>query len=158
MATQARARGASAGGSGGVGLRILAVLLGVFLIAVGASTIAWVADSSVLLARFQQWLPAAAPAARWYLETVCIPGAPLFARLVPIGAFGAGVALVVGFWTRMAAIATFLMVLSFHVASSALWAPAFLRDGTGLPVLGGLLALAIGGSRLPFSVDRKSRN
>jgi hypothetical protein len=34
----------------------------------------------------QQWLPNATPSVRWYLETVCIPGAPLFARLVPIAA------------------------------------------------------------------------
>jgi uncharacterized membrane protein YphA (DoxX/SURF4 family) len=62
--------------------------------------------------------------------------------------------LIVGFWTRMAAIAAFLMVLNFHFATSAFWSPAFLRDGTGLPVLGGLLALAISGSRLPLSASR----
>ena len=46
------------------------------------------------------------------------------------------------------------MVLNFHFATSAFWSAEFLRDGTGLPVLGGLLAMAISGSRLPFSASR----
>jgi uncharacterized membrane protein YphA (DoxX/SURF4 family) len=116
--------------------------------------VGWLTDSSILLLKLQQWVANAPPSVRWYLETVCIPGAPLFARLVPIGEFCAGLALMVGFWTRMAAIAAFLMVLNFHFATSAFWSPAFLRDGTGLPVLGGLLALAVSGSRLPFSASR----
>jgi uncharacterized membrane protein YphA (DoxX/SURF4 family) len=152
MATQARARGAAAAGS--FGLRLLAVMLGVFLIAMSVSTIAWLTDSGILLQKLQLFLQKAPPSVRWYLETVCIPGVPIFARLVPLGELSAGVALIIGFWTRMAAIAAFLMVLNFHFATSAFWSPDFLRDGTGLPVLGGLLALAISGSRLPFSVSR----
>jgi len=46
------------------------------------------------------------------------------------------------------------MVLNFHFATSAFWSVDFLRDGTGFPVLGGLLAVAINGSRLPFTVSR----
>jgi len=154
MATPARARGAGAGAAGSFGLRLLAMLLGVFFIAMSASKIAWLTDGGILLRQFQQWLPNAAPWARWYLETVCVPGAPLFARLVPIGELSVGVALVVGFWTRMAAITAFLMVLNFHFAMSAFWSPGFLTNGLGLPVLGGLLAIAISGSRLPLSVSR----
>jgi hypothetical protein len=44
------------------------------------------------------------------------------------------------------------MVLNFHVASGALFQYRFLTNGFGLPVLGGLLALAVGGVRLPWSV------
>jgi uncharacterized membrane protein YphA (DoxX/SURF4 family) len=154
MATQAKPRGAPARVTGGLGLRVLAVTLGVFFVAMSVSKVGWLIDGSILLQRFQQWLPNATPAVRWYLETVCIPGAPIFARLVPIGEFCVGLALIACFWTRMAAIAAFLMVLNFHFATSAFWSPAFLRDGTGLPVLGGLLALAMSGSRLPFSASR----
>ena len=154
MATQARARGGAAGTTGSFGLRILAVMLGVFLIATSFTMIAWITDSGILLQKFQALLQNAPPSVRWYLETVCIPGAPIFARLVPVGEFCAGLALIVGFWTRMAAIAALLMVLNYHFATSAFWSFDFLRDGTGLPVLGGLLAIAISGSRLPFSVSR----
>jgi uncharacterized membrane protein YphA (DoxX/SURF4 family) len=154
MATQARARGGAAGTTGSFGLRILAVMLGVFLIATSFTMIAWITDSGILLQKFQALLQNAPPSVRWYLETVCIPGAPIFARLVPVGEFCAGLALIVGFWTRMAAIAAFLMVLNYHFATSAFWSFDFLRDGTGLPVLGGLLAIAISGSRLPFSVSK----
>jgi uncharacterized membrane protein YphA (DoxX/SURF4 family) len=154
MPTQARARGAGAAPRGSVGLRILAVMLGVFFIAMSFTKIAWLTDSGILLQRLQALLARATPSARWFLETICIPGAPIFARAVPLVELSAGVALIVGFWTRMAAIAAFLMVLSFHFATSAFWSVAFLRDGTGLPVLGGLLVLAISGSRLPFTVSK----
>ena len=58
---------------------------------------------------------------------MCIPGTPLFARLVPLGELATGLALIVGFWTRMAAIVGFLMVLNFHFATSAFWSIRFLE-------------------------------
>jgi uncharacterized membrane protein YphA (DoxX/SURF4 family) len=154
MATQARARGAATAASGALGLRLLAVLLGVFFIGMSTTKIAWLTDSSILMQKFQTiFLPKAPPIVRWYLETICIPGTPLFARLVPLGEFAAGAALIAGFWPRMAATVAFLMVLNFHFATSAFWSVDFLRDGTGLPVLGGLLAIAVSGKRLPFSAS-----
>jgi uncharacterized membrane protein YphA (DoxX/SURF4 family) len=154
MATQARARGASAASPAAFGIRLLAMMLGVFFIAMSSSKIAWFTDSSILLNKLQTiFLPKAPPIVRWYVETVCIPGAPLFARLVPLAEMATGLALILGFWTRMAAIVALLMVLNFHFATSAFWSIDFLRDGTGLPVLGGLLAIAINGSRLPFSLS-----
>ena len=155
MATQARARGAVAAPRGVLGLRLLAVMLGIFFLGMSSTKFGWFLDSSILLNKFQMiFLPKAPPIVRWYLETVCIPGTPLFARLVPLGEIASGLALIAGFWTRMAATVAFLMVLNFHFATSAFWSIDFLRDGTGLPVLGGLLALAINGARLPFSVSR----
>jgi uncharacterized membrane protein YphA (DoxX/SURF4 family) len=154
MATQARARAAAAS-PGAFGLRLLAVMLGIFFIGMSSSKIAWLTDSGILLNKFQMiFLPKAPPIVRWYLETVCIPGTPLFARLVPLGEMATGLALILGFWTRMAAIVALLMVLNFHFATSAFWSIDFLRDGTGLPVLGGLLAVAINGSRLPMSISK----
>ena len=155
MATQARTRGAAAASPGAFGLRLLAIMIGVFFLGMCSAKIAWLTDSSILLHKFQNiFLPKAPPMVRWYLETVCIPGAPLFARLVPLCELAAGLALILGFWTRMAAIVAFLMVFNFHFATSAFWSIDFLRDGTGLPLLGGLLAIAISGSQLPFSVSR----
>jgi uncharacterized membrane protein YphA (DoxX/SURF4 family) len=133
-------------------LRLLAAFLGVFLIFEGLGKLAWVADSGPLSGTLQEWLDDAPPASRWYLETWAIPGIPLFARLVVIGELAAGTALLAGFWTRMAAVAAFLMVLNFHVASGQLFQYSFLTNGYGLPVLGGLLALAIGGTRLPWTL------
>ncbi len=154
MATQVRARRAAVASPGALGLRLLAIMLGVVFIGMSSSKVPWLTDSSILLNKFQIiFLPKAPPIVRWYLETICIPGTPLFARLVPLGELATGLALILGFWTRMAAIVAFLMVLNFHFATSAFWSIDFLRDGTGLPVLGGLLALAINGKRLPFSVS-----
>ena len=155
MATQARARGAVAAPRGVLGLRLLAIMLGIFFLGMSSTKFGWFLDSSILLNKFHMiFLPKAPPIVRWYLETVCIPGAPLFARLVPLGEIAAGLALIAGFWTRMAATVALLMVLNFHFATSAFWSIDFLRDGTGLPVLGGLLALAINGARLPFSASK----
>jgi uncharacterized membrane protein YphA (DoxX/SURF4 family) len=155
VATQARARGAVAAPRGVLGLRLLAIMLGVFFLGMSSTKFAWFLDSSILLNKFQMiFLPKAPPIVRWYLETVCIPGAPLFARLVPLGEMVVGLSLIAGFWTRMAAMVALLMVLNFHFATSAFWSVDFLRDGTGLPVLGGLLVLAINGARLPFSASR----
>jgi uncharacterized membrane protein YphA (DoxX/SURF4 family) len=154
MAMVARGRTGGSVGQGGAaasGLRVLALFLGVFLIFEGLGKLAWFGDSAILGGVLQGWLKDAPPATRWYLETVAIPGAPMFARLVPIGELAAGTALVLGFWSRLAAAAAFLMVLNFHVASGAIFQYRFLTNGFGLPVLGGLFALVIGGARLPWS-------
>ena len=44
------------------------------------------------------------------------------------------------------------MALNFQIASGAVFKYSFLTSGYGLPVLGGTLALAIGGVRLPWSI------
>jgi uncharacterized membrane protein YphA (DoxX/SURF4 family) len=157
MATQvqARMRGAAVAPGAGTALRLLAIGIGIFFIGMCSSKVAWFTNSDILLQKFQTiFLPKAPPIVRWYLETVCIPGTPLFARLVPLGELAAGLALIVGFWTRMTATVAFLMVLNFHFATSAFWSVDYFRDAQGFPLLGGLLALAIAGSRLPFSVSR----
>ena len=138
-------------------LRVLALTLGVFFLAMGVNKTEWLTNSDLLAERFARWLPHAAPHARWYLEHIAIPGAPLFARLVPLGELGAAAALILGIHIRVVAPLALAMVVNFHFATSALSTWAFLRDGTGLPVLGALLALAITGHRLPFCLTWPSR-
>jgi len=154
MPTAVRGRPSNDGGGvAAIGLRVLAVGLGVFFVFTGISTFAWLADSGPLSQRFDGWFDRATPAARWYIETLAIPGVPLFARLVPLAALATGGALLLGVWTRLAASIAFVVVLNVHFVAGSFLQWEFLRDGTGLPLLGGLLALAIGGSRLPFSVS-----
>jgi uncharacterized membrane protein YphA (DoxX/SURF4 family) len=141
---------ASCGGA----LRILSVALGVFLIFMGLDKIEWLTDSGILLGRLQEWRDAATPPARWYLETVAIPGAPIFARMVPLAELAAGSALVLGIKVRLAATLVLLMVINFHLASDVMLRYDYLINAYGLPILGGLLALAVGGARLPFSVSK----
>lgn len=136
----------------GIALRVLALCVGIFLIAMALNKVAWLTDTNQLLGRFQRWAPNAQPMVRWYLEHVAIPGAPIFARLVPLGEFFGGIALIVGFMPRLAAGLVLFMVLNFHFATGSYWAWEFLRDGTGLPLFGGLLALAVGATKLPWSV------
>ena len=80
------------------------------------------------------------------------PGAPVFARLVPAGELAVGVAFIAGIQVRLAAVAGLFMVLNFHFAMGVLLRYSYLWNGYGPPVLGSLVALAIGGARLPFSV------
>jgi uncharacterized membrane protein YphA (DoxX/SURF4 family) len=129
------------------GLAILRVALGVFLIFEALSKYRWLTSSAPLATQLAGWLKEAAAPNRWYLEHVAIPWAGVFARLVMLGEFTCGLALVWGFWTRTFAVIAFLMVLNYHFASGALFHARFLTNGYGLPVLGGLLGLAIAGSR-----------
>ena len=94
------------------------------------------------------------PFARWYLDTIAIPGAPVYARVVLLAELAAGAALVLGMLVRLAAALALVMVVNFHVASDVIFRYSYLTNAYGPPVLGGLLALAIGGVRLPFSVSR----
>lgn len=142
---------------GALALRVLTVMLGVFFLAMGLNKLEWLTNSDLLADRFARWLPTAAPYARWYLETIAIPGAPLFARLVPLGELGAAAALILGVHIRIVAPLTLAMVLNFHFATSAFSTWAFFRDGTGLPVVGALLTVAIAGRQLPFRLTWPAR-
>lgn len=133
-------------------LTVLRIFLGLFFVFEGINKLMWFLDGGILAAQLQDWLAGARPSTRWYLETLAIPGATIFARLVVIGELALGLGLLAGVWVRLAALLGFLMVLNFHFASGRVFHYAFLTNGYGLPVLGGLLALAIGGSRLPGSL------
>ncbi len=118
----------------------------------GLTKLRWFLNSERLAKTLAEWLPGANAWRRAYLQHVAIPYVEIFSRLVVLGELCCGIALIAGLFTRPAAIAGFLMVLNFHFASSALFKYAFFTNGYGLPVLGGLLALAIGAGRLPWSV------
>ena len=136
------------------GLRALSLMLGVFILFMGIDKIAWLMNDGILTGRFYEWLETAPPATRWYLERVAIPGAPVFARLVPLAELAAGTALICGFRVRLTAALMLLMVLNFHFASDLLFHYSYLINAYGLPVLSGLTALAISRARLPFSVSK----
>ena len=135
-------------------LRVLSVAMGVFLIFMGLDKIDWFMDATILTRRLQQWHGTVRPLARWYLDTIAMPGAPVFARVVPLAELSAGAALILGIRVRLAAALALLMVVNFHVASDDIFRYSYLMNAYGPPVLGSLLTLAIGGGRLPFSVSK----
>jgi uncharacterized membrane protein YphA (DoxX/SURF4 family) len=138
----------------GTGLAIIRIALGIFFIFEGLGKLRWFANPSILGTQLAGWHQAVASgsySAR-YLDHVAIPGVAIFARLVPLGELGSGIALVVGFWTPLFALIAFCMALNFQFASGALFKYSFLTSGYGLPVLGATLGLAIGGVRLRWSV------
>jgi len=138
----------------GTGLTLLRICLGVFFIFEGLGKIRWFLDTSQLAGMFASWSQAAASGSvsHWYLERIAVPGLAVFARLVPLGEITSGLALVFGIWTPLFAFVAFFMALNFQIASGAVFKYSFLTSGYGLPVLGGTLALAIGGVRLPWSI------
>jgi uncharacterized membrane protein YphA (DoxX/SURF4 family) len=138
----------------GTGLAILRIAIGVFFIFEAVGKIAWLTSSSRLAGQLADWSTAAPPGsiAAWYLHHIALPGVPYFARLVPLGEFVSGLALLVGFWTPLFAFIAFFMALNFQIASGAVFKYSFLTSGYGLPVLGATLALALGGVRLPWSI------
>lgn len=135
-------------------LRVLSVVMGGFLLLMAFAKIGWLSDSGPLADELWGWRESAPALSRWYLDTVAIPGAPVFARLVPAGEFLTGAALLIGFRARLAAGVALLMVLNFHFAMGLLFQLAYLTNGYGPPVVGSLVALALGPARLPFSLHR----
>jgi uncharacterized membrane protein YphA (DoxX/SURF4 family) len=136
------------------GLNIIRIALGIFFLFEAIGKIHWFTNTGQLAQMLNGYLQHAVPVARWYLETFAIPGIPIFARLVPIGEFACGLALIFGFWTRLAAALAFLMAFNFLFAGSAIFQYRFLTNPYGLPTLGSLLGLAVGGARLPWSVQK----
>ena len=135
-------------------LRLLSLCMGIFLIFMGLGKISWLLDAGILTRMLEQWRGTARPIAAWYLDTLAIPGAPVFARVVPLAEMAAGAALLLGVRIRLAAALALLMVVNFHVASDVMFRYSYLSNGYGPPILGGLLALALGGTRLPFSAAK----
>lgn len=136
------------------GLVAVRICLGLFFLFEAMGKSSWLMSSAPLVRLLTEWLQTATPMNRWYLETICLPGAAVFARMVLFGEAATALALVLGVYTRPAALLAMLMVLNFHFAAGILFKYAYLTNGYGLPVLGGLLALAIGGASLPLSVKR----
>jgi uncharacterized membrane protein YphA (DoxX/SURF4 family) len=138
----------------GTGLAILRIAIGVFFLFEGIGKIRWLVDSSILARQLSEWSAnaAAGSLSAAYLHRIAIPGVTYFARLVPLGELASGLALVFGFWTPLFAAIAFFMALNFQIASGAIVRYSFLTSGYGLPVLGGTLALALGGVRLPWSI------
>jgi uncharacterized membrane protein YphA (DoxX/SURF4 family) len=146
--------GKTSGRAHAAALLLLRILLGVFMVFFGVDKASWLMDATPLATQLSSWLLDAPPASRWYLERI-IPGAPVFARAVPLGAILGGLALASGFWTRMAAFVCLVTILSLQFGAGSMFRYAYLTDASGLPLLGALLALLIGGDR--GSVKRKTK-
>ena len=141
--TRAGEAGASAGAQTSA-LVLLRIVIGVFMFFFGFEKASWLLDSTPLATQLSTWMLSAPPVSRWYLDRV-IPGAPVFARMVPLGAMIGGFALTIGLWTRMAAAVSLVVVLSLQFGAGAMFRYDYLMDASGLPLVGALLALIIGG-------------
>ncbi|HEY5619536.1 MAG TPA: DoxX family membrane protein [Vicinamibacterales bacterium] len=150
----AATRSTSSGAPSAAALRLLSFMLGLFFVFNGLEKVAWFTDSGILGGRLDEWLENAPPLVRWYIETMAAPGVPLFARIVPLAELSTGAALIVGFWTRLAAFLALMMVANLNFARGMFHSGEFLTDGVGFPVTGALLALVIAGSHLPFSATK----
>ena len=151
MAQTGTPRGVATGRGQAIGLALIRIAVGIYLLSLGVMKLRWLLDSSILASQLHDWSGGATRISRWYLERVT-PGVPVFARLVPLGESALGAALMAGVWTRMVAGAAFLMILNYQVASGVLFHLSYTHDPTGLPLLASLLALVIGGARLPLSL------
>jgi uncharacterized membrane protein YphA (DoxX/SURF4 family) len=140
-----------------IALRVVSICVGVFFLGMGVNKLGWIAQPELLTDRLVRWVPDAAMYARWYLETIAIPGGSVFARLVPLAELATATCLIAGVRIRVVAAAAFFMVVNFHLATSAFSSWAFVRDGTGLPVMGALFALALAGDALPWCVGLPQR-
>ncbi len=140
-----------------VALVILRVCVGVYMFFFGLEKSAWLMDATPVAAQLSSWLVDAAPASRWFLERV-IPGAPIFARLIPLASMAGGAGLVFGLWTRMAAALSVVAVLSLQLGSGVMFRYAYLADASGLPLAGALTALIISGGAGRGKEKRRRNN
>jgi uncharacterized membrane protein YphA (DoxX/SURF4 family) len=131
------------------GMTILRLCIGVFFLFEGIGKLAWFTNTSILADQLHGWSQAAGSGSltQMYLQRVALPGIAIYARLVPIGEMSAGLAMIFGFLTPLAAFAGFFMALNFEIASGVIFKYAFLTNGYGLPVLGSTIALALAGAR-----------
>jgi len=131
-----------------LGLTVLRICIGVFFLFEGLGKIRWFTDSSILRGMFAEWSRSVASGsvAQMYLDRIAVPGAAIFARLVPLGEITCGLALIAGFMTPVFAFVAFFMALNFQIASGAAFKYSFLTSGYGLPVLGSTLALTLAGA------------
>lgn len=138
----------------GTGLTLLRILLGVFFLFQGLDNFHWLLDPSPLSQQLAAWQHSAGAGSfrDLYLQRVAIPFAAVLARVIPLAEIGSGLAMILGFWTAFSAFIALLMVVNVHIASGAIFTYGFLRNPYGLPVLGGTLALLMGGVRLPWSI------
>jgi uncharacterized membrane protein YphA (DoxX/SURF4 family) len=136
----------------GVALRILSLALGVFFLFMGLDKLAWVHEPERLSAELTRWMASAPAPSRWYIQTIALPRAPVFAYLVLAGELTVAAALLLGVQVRLAAMVGFFMVVNFHFAMGVMLSWSYLWNGYGPPVLGGLLALAVGGTGLPLAL------
>ena len=134
---------------------MLSMALGIFFLFMGLDKLAWLGDAGLLTRQLQDWIPDAPAPSRWYLRTIAIPGSAVFAYLVVAGELAVGVALLAGHHVRLAAVVGLVMVLNFHFGMGVLLRYSYLWNAYGPPVLGGLLALAIGGARLPYTLPSR---
>ena len=134
-----------------IALTLIRIASGIYLFFLGFNKIGWLFNSAPLVGQLSAWQSQSGTMTRWYLERV-LPGAPLFARLLPLGEMVTGFSLALGVWTRLAAAVAFVIVLNAQFAAGAMFHYAYLTEARGLPMLASLLALAIGGGRLPLSL------
>jgi len=138
-----------------VALATLRICVGIFMFFFGLERASWLLDASPVATQLSAWLLEAPSVSRWYLERI-IPGAPVFARAVPLGAMAAGFALVLGFWTRIAAALSLVVVLSLQLGAGSMFRYAYLTDASGLLLLGALLAVVVAGE--PGKEKRKPKH
>jgi uncharacterized membrane protein YphA (DoxX/SURF4 family) len=146
-------RSAGPVGAPAAGLTVIRIAVGSFIFFTGVAKAGWLLDSTPLATELARWSAQATPLSLWYLERLA-PGAPVFARLIPLAEMIGGLALAAGFWTRLSAAALFLMTLNVQIAAGAPFSYAYLTSAGGLPLLGTLLGLMVGGARLPLSARK----
>jgi uncharacterized membrane protein YphA (DoxX/SURF4 family) len=134
------------------GLAALRVCLGLFTLTEACEKWRWLLNAEDLSTKLSAWSSNANHWSAWYLQHVALPYVSIWARVVLLGEVVMGLALLFGVFTRPLAMLGVLFLLNFYVASGLIFHVDFLTSGLGLPLLGGMLALAIGAGRLPWSL------
>jgi uncharacterized membrane protein YphA (DoxX/SURF4 family) len=134
-------------------LALLRIFTGLSLILSGTHKLGWFAHPELLQNTFTTW--GEHPANHLVTSYLGFVSAHhgLFARLVVLGELGVGLLLLAGFLTPLAALLGFVMVASFHFASSAMFGLGYLTGQSGLVYLFVFPVLMLGRAGTALGVD-----
>jgi uncharacterized membrane protein YphA (DoxX/SURF4 family) len=120
----------------------LRLAVGIFFLTEALQKTGWLSSAEPLLGSLNNYLKRGVhEISQWYLNTVAIPYAEVWARMMFFGELLIGISLIIGLWTRVSLPIAILMVLSFHLANGTLLSWAFFSSAYALLLLSCLVIL-----------------
>lgn len=101
----------------------------------------WIQSPEKLVASLNNYHQKATGIHQTYLETIAIPYANLWSKLMAIGETAIGISLLLGLLLRLSCIVGIIMVLNFHAANGNLYSLTFIGSPWAALIIAGFLIL-----------------
>jgi uncharacterized membrane protein YphA (DoxX/SURF4 family) len=101
----------------------------------------WLTSAAPLAQSLNNYRQHAAGPQLTYLDTVAIPYAGIWSRLMALGETAVAVSLLLGLLTRLSSLVAMFMVVNFHAATGNLFSLNFFGSPWAAPLMAGLLVI-----------------